>query len=316
MNYLVRRCLISLGLIYVVTTLLFMVLHIVSGDPAELLLSGGGVSPAPETVAELRDRLGLNDPLWKQYVDYIARLAHGDLGASFQDDHPVVEEVVKRLPRTLELIFAAAILALLFGLPLGALAAVYRGRLIDRAFSGLASFNLSVPVFVTGTILVLVFAQKLRWVPAGGYAPFAANPLQHMVYLMMPAFAISVGLGAVVFRMARASVLDTLERDWVRTARAKGLAPRQVIVRHVVRNALTPVVTVLGLHMGSLLGGTVLVEYVFNWPGVSSLLVRAVEQRDYPEVLGVILVVSFLFILLNLVVDLLYALLDPRVRHA
>jgi peptide/nickel transport system permease protein len=137
-----------------------------------------------------------------------------------------------------------------------------------------------------------------------------------MVFLLMPAIAISVGLAAVVFRMARAAVLDTLERDWVRTARAKGLPPRQVLIRHVVRNALTPVVTVLGLHMGSLLGGTVLTEYVFNWPGVSSLLVRAVEQRDYPEVLGVVLVVSFLFILLNLVVDLMYALLDPRVRHA
>ncbi|MBL8839710.1 MAG: ABC transporter permease [Alphaproteobacteria bacterium] len=316
MNYLIRRCLISLGLIYVVTTLLFLALHIVPGDPAELLLSGGGVAPAPETVAELRDRLGLNDPLWKQYIDHLVRLAHGDLGTSFQDDHPVVEEVVRRLPRTLELILAAAVLALAIGLPLGALAAVRRGRATDRILSGFASFNLSVPVFVTGTILVLVFAQKLRWVPAGGYTPLATDPLQHLVFLLMPAFAISVGLAAVVFRMARAAVLDTLERDWVRTARAKGLSPRRVVVRHVVRNALTPVVTVLGLHMGSLLGGTVLVEYVFNWPGVSSLLVRAVEQRDYPEVLGVVLVVSFLFILLNLVVDLLYALLDPRVRHA
>ncbi len=316
MNYLVRRCLISLALIYVVTTLLFLALHIVPGDPAELLLSGGGVAPAPETVAELRDRLGLNDPLWKQYIDHLVRLAHGDLGSSFQDDHPVVEEVVRRLPRTLELILAAALLALGIGLPLGALAAVRRGRPVDRILSGLASFNLSVPVFVTGTILILIFAQKLRWVPAGGYTPFATNPLQHLIFLLMPAFAISVGLAAVVFRMARAAVLDTLERDWVRTARAKGLSPRRVITRHVVRNALTPVVTVLGLHMGSLLGGTVLVEYVFNWPGVSSLLVRAVEQRDYPEVLGVVLVVSFLFILLNLAVDLMYALLDPRVRHA
>jgi peptide/nickel transport system permease protein len=316
MNYLVRRVLISLGLIYVVTTLLFLVLHVVPGDPAELLLSGGGVAPSPESVAELRDRLGLNDPLWKQYVAHLARLAHGDLGNSFQDDHPVNDEIARRLPRTLELIVAASILAIVLGLPLGTLAAVRRGRATDQLLSSLASFNLSVPVFVTGTILVLIFAQKLRWVPAGGYAPFAANPLQHLVFLMMPAFAISVGLAAVVFRMARAAVLDTLERDWVRTARAKGLPPRQVLIRHVVRNALTPVVTVLGLHMGSLLGGTVLVEYVFNWPGVSSLLVRAVEQRDYPEVLGVVLVVSFLFILLNLVVDLMYALLDPRVRHA
>jgi peptide/nickel transport system permease protein len=316
MNYLVRRILISLGLIYVVTTLLFLVLHVVPGDPAELLLSGGGVAPSPDSVAELRDRLGLNDSLGRQYVDYLVRLAHGDLGSSFQDEAPVVDEIARRLPRTLELILAASILAVVLGLPLGTIAAVRRGRLLDQLLSSLASFNLSVPVFVTGTVLVLIFAQKLRWVPAGGYAPLAANPLQHMVFLMMPAIAIAVGLAAVVFRMARAAVLDTLERDWVRTARAKGLPPRQVLIRHVVRNALTPVVTVLGLHMGSLLGGTVLVEYVFNWPGVSSLLVHAVEQRDYPEVLGVVLVVSFLFILLNLVVDLMYALLDPRIRHA
>jgi peptide/nickel transport system permease protein len=316
MNYLVRRVLISLGLIYVVTTLLFLVLHVVPGDPAELLLSGGGVAPSPESVAELRDRLGLNDPLWQQYIDHLARIARGDLGNSFQDEHPVVEEIARRLPRTLELIVAASLLAVLLGLPLGTLAAVRRGRFADQALSSLASFNLSVPVFVTGTILVLIFAQKLRWVPAGGYAPLAADPVQHLIFLMMPAIAIAVGLAAVIFRMARAAVLDTLERDWVRTARAKGLKPRQVLIRHVVRNALTPVVTVLGLHMGTLLGGTVLVEYVFNWPGVSSLLVRAVEQRDYPEVLGIVLVVSFLFILLNLVVDLMYALLDPRVRHA
>jgi peptide/nickel transport system permease protein len=316
MNYLVRRVLISLGLIYVVTTLLFLVLHVVPGDPAELLLSGGGVAPSPESVAELRERLGLDDPLWQQYASYLVHLAHGDLGNSFQDEAPVVDEIARRLPRTLELILAASILAVVLGLPLGTIAAVRRGRLLDQLLSSLASFNLSVPVFVSGTVLVLIFAQKLRWVPAGGYAPLAANPLQHMVFLMMPAIAIAVGLAAVVFRMARAAVLDTLERDWVRTARAKGLPPRQVLIRHVVRNALTPVVTVLGLHMGSLLGGTVLVEYVFNWPGVSSLLVHAVEQRDYPEVLGVVLVVSFLFILLNLVVDLMYALLDPRVRHA
>jgi peptide/nickel transport system permease protein len=171
-------------------------------------------------------------------------------------------------------------------------------------------------VFVTGTLLVLVFAQRLRLVPAGGYTPFERAPLQHLIFLLMPAVTIAVGLSAVVFRMARSAVLDTLEREWVRTARAKGLPRRQVLVRHVVRNALTPVVTVLGLHMGTLLGGTVLVEYVFNWPGVSSLLVRAVEQRDYPEVLGIVLVISILFVLLNLAVDIAYSLLDPRVRHA
>jgi peptide/nickel transport system permease protein len=238
-----------------------------------------------------------------------------DLGTSLTDDYPVIDEIAKRLPRTIELILAATLLAVAFGLPLGVTAALRRGAPLDRALSALASFNQSLPVFVTGTLLILVFAQQLRWVPAGGYVPFAQNPTQHLVNLLMPALTIAIGLSTIVFRMTRASVLETLDRDWVRTARAKGLPPRHVVRRHVLRNALGPVVTVIGLQMGTLLGGTVLVEYVFNWPGLSGYLVRAVEQRNYPEVQGIVLVICALFVLLNLVVDLLYAVLDPRVRH-
>lgn len=315
MTYILRRCLIAAGLVWVVATLIFLMLRIVPGDPAELLLSGGGVAPAPEAVAELRERLGLTRPLHVQYLEFMAQIARGNLGTSLLDEHAVAEEVARRLPRTLELIVAAAALALLVGLPLGVFAALTRGRAVDRALSTVASFNLSVPVFVTGTLLILVFAQTLRWVPAGGHVAFTQDPVGHVLTLMMPAIAIAVGLSTVLFRMVRTTVLDTLDRDWVRTARAKGLAPAQVLRRHVVRNSLGPVLTVLGLHLGTLLGGTVLVEYVFNWPGLSGFLVRAVEQRDYPEVQGIVLVISTLFIGLNLVVDLLYAVLDPRVRH-
>ena len=171
-----------------------------------------------------------------------------------------------------------------------------------------------MPVFVIGTLLILVFAQKLRWVPAGGYEPFLEDPLQHVVHLSMPTFTIAVGLSAIIYRMTRATVLDTLQVDWVRTARAKGLTPRAVMRRHVIRNSLGPVMTVVGLNVGTLLGSTVLIEYVFNWPGLSGFLVTAVEQRD-PAVQGVVLVISFLFILINLAVDLLYSVLDPRVSH-
>ena len=285
------------------------------GDPAELLLSGGGVAPAPAAVAELRERLGLTRPLHVQYLAFMRQLAAGDLGTSLLDDHAVVSEVARRLPRTIELILAASVLAVLVGLPLGVLAALQRGRAVDRVLAAVAAVNLSVPVFVLGTLLVLVFAQRLRWVPAGGYTELAHDPLRHLLALLMPAVTIAVGLSTVLFRMVRTTVLDTLARDWVRTAHAKGLAPGRVLRRHVVRNALGPVVTVLALHMGTLLGGTVLVEYVFNWPGLSGFLVRAVEQRDYPEVQGIVLVICVLFVLLNLVVDLLYAVLDPRVRH-
>jgi peptide/nickel transport system permease protein len=226
-----------------------------------------------------------------------------------------MEEIVRRLPRTLELVVAATILSILIGLPLGVAAALRRGGRIDQTLSTLSSFFMSVPVFVIGTLLVLLFAQKLRWVPAGGFVAFTQDPVAHMKILLMPAITIALGLSAVVFRMVRTTTLEMQSRDWVRTARAKGLPENQVIRRHVVRNALGPVLTVVGLHMGTLLGGTVLVEYVFNWPGLSGFLVRAVEQRDYPEVQGIVLVICALFVLLNLAVDLLYAVLDPRVRH-
>ena len=303
------------GLVWVVATLIFLLLRIVPGDPAEILLSSGGVAPPKAAVAALRERLGLERPLHVQYLAFLRDLARGQLGTSLVDEHAVVDEVTRRLPRTLELIAAAAVLAVLIGMPLGVLAALHRDRPIDRVLSAMASVNLSMPVFVVGTLMILVFAQTLRWMPAGGFVELRQDPGRHVLNLLMPALTIAVGLSTVIFRMLRATVLDTLERDWVRTARAKGLAPAQVLRRHVVRNALGPVLTVLGLHVGTLLGGTVLVEYVFNWPGLSGFLVRAVEQRDYPEVQGIVLVICVLFVLLNLLVDLGYAVLDPRVRH-
>lgn len=312
----VRRILVSLVLIWIVATVVFTVIHLVPGDPAELLLSSGGMAPDPAAVAELRERLGLDRPFHVQYVDFLARLVRGDLGASMIDDYPVIDEVLLRLPRTLELIAAGAVLAVLIGIPVGTRAALRRGAAFDRATSAAAGLLLAVPIFVVGTLLVLVFAQWLRWMPAGGYVPLAENPWQHLTLLAMPALAIAKGLTAVVFRMTRASVLDSLSRDFVRTARAKGLSPARILIHHVVRNAIIPVLTVLALHMGTLLGGTVLVEYVFNWPGMSTPLLKAVEARDYPMVVGIVLTISVLFVALNLVMDLVYAALDPRIRHA
>jgi peptide/nickel transport system permease protein len=315
-GYALRRLGIALALVWTVATVVFLVIHLIPGDPAELLLSQGGVAPDPAAVAELRAKLGLDRPLLAQYGTYLGRLVRGDLGSSLQDEHAVADELVRRLPRTLELIGAAGLLALLLGLPTGTAAALRAGGAVDRVLSGIAGVGLPIPVFVVGTIAILVFAQKLRWMPAGGYVPFARDPLQHLVLLAAPAGTIALGLGAVIFRMARSAVLEVLGRDYVRAAAAKGLAPARIVLHHVVRGALIPVVTVLALHLGTLLGGTVLVEFLFNWPGLSGYLVRAVEARDYPEVVGIVLVISVLLVLLNLVVDLLYAVLDPRVRHA
>lgn len=316
MTWFLRRLAISIGLVWVVATIVFLAIHLVPGDPAELLLSQGGVAPDPAAVAELRTQLGLDRPILTQYADSMTRLLRGDLGRSLQDDSSVAQEIGRRLPRTLELIAAAMLLAVAVGVPAGTLAAMRRGGIWDRIATGLFGLALSVPVFVLGTVMVFVFAQTLHWVPAGGYVGFAASPGLHLLLLAMPATAIGVGLAAVVFRMSRAAVLDVATQDYIRTARAKGVAPSRILRRHVLRNALLPVVTVIALHLGGLLGGTVLVEYVFNWPGLSGLLVGAVIARDYPEVIGVVFTISVLFVALNFVVDVLYAVLDPRVRHA
>jgi len=314
-GYALKRTLVALILVWVVATIVFSDRNLIPGDPAVLLSSSGGVLPPPEAVEALREKMGLNRPILEQYGSYLAGLLHGDLGRSFTDGYPIVEEIATRLPRTIELILAATLLALLIGMPLGTLAATHRGSWTDRLLSWMAGLQLSMPVFVIGTLLILLFAQTLRWVPAGGYTPFGEDPVRHLIHLSMPAFTIAVGLSAVIFRMVRTTVIETLERDWVRTARAKGLPRKEVLRRHVVRNALGPVVTVVGLHVGTLLGGTVLVEYVFNWPGLSGFLVNAVELRDYPAVQSIVLVISFLFIMINLVVDLLYSVLDPRIRR-
>jgi len=308
-----RRIGLSLLLIWVVASIVFLAIRLVPGDPAELLLSQGGVAPDPAAVSDLRHQLGLDLPLLDQYRHDMTALLTGDLGRSMEDDTPVAGEIMQRLPRTLELLAAACLIAIALGLPGGLAAALRPGSLFDRAAGVATAVLLAVPVFVLGTLLVLLFAQQLRWVPAGGYVPWS-SPLRHLAALAMPALTIGAGLACAVFRMSRAAVREVAVRDYVRTARAKGLAPRQVLLHHILRNALMPVVTVLALQLGSLLGGTVLVEYVFNYPGLSGLLVQAVSARDYPEVVGVILVSSVLFVGLNLLVDILYAVLDPRVR--
>jgi peptide/nickel transport system permease protein len=316
MLFLLRRIGVAVLLVWIVASIVFLAIRFVPGDPADLLLSQGGVSPDPGSVAALHEQLGLDRPIWAQYLASLHGLLTGDLGLSLQDQSPVTPEIMLRLPRTLELIGVAALFALITGLPSGLLAAIWRGRLFDRVTRFASALALAVPVFVVGTLLVLVFAQRLHWVSAGGYVGLAQDPVRHFALLSMPALTIGLGLAAIVFRMTRASVLDVSLREHVRTARAKGLAPPRILLRHVLRNALMPVVTVLALNLGSLLGGTVLVEYVFNYPGLSGLLVDAVNARDYTEVQGVVLVISILFVALNLATDLLYAALDPRVRRA
>ncbi|MBN8187243.1 ABC transporter permease [Salipiger thiooxidans] len=313
LRYIAFRSLVALFLVWVVVTIVFLLLHLIPGDPAELLLSSGNVAADPQAVAALREQMGLNAPLWQQYLDHMAGVLTGDLGASFRDGAPVIEQIALRLPRTLEVILAASLIATGIGVPLGTYAAIRADGKADAVISFFASASLSTPVFVVGSVVILIFAQELKWLPAGGFVPFSEDPVEHFKLLLMPAGTVALSLLAVITRMSRASVLEVLQRDYVRTARAKGLPRAPILRRHVVRNALIPVLTVLGLEMGTLIGGTVLVEFVFNWPGLSGYLVSAVDARDYPEVVGIVMTISVLFVFLNLVVDVVNAMLDPRI---
>ncbi|WP_160003819.1 ABC transporter permease [Rhizobium sp. 18055] len=309
-----RRMAAAAAMLLVIGTIIFSLLIIVPGDPAELLLSTGGGSATPEAIANLRANMGLDQPIMVQYATFIFNTARLDFGTSIVDNGSISSAIALRLPRTLEIIVVGAILALLLAIPAGTAAGLRAGGKFDIAASAVNALLTSVPGFVVGTLFIYFFAQLLGWLPAGGYVALAANPVEHLQMLILPSLTVGLHLATIVFRMTRASVLEMRGHDWVRTAVAKGLRRKQVVRRHILYNALGPIITVVGLQLGILLGSTVLVEFVYNWPGLSGLLVSAVEQRDYPTVRAVILTVAAIFIGINMVIDILSSLLDPRIR--
>ncbi|GAB2530290.1 ABC transporter permease [Paramicrobacterium agarici] len=315
LRFVLRRVAIGVILVWIVVTLIFLALHMVPGDPAALLLSGdSGGAPSPEALEHVRESLGLNQPLLTQYGDYLAGLVQLDLGSSFRDGSSVSAYIGSRLPNTMQLVLGAALIAAVVGVPLGALAA-RKGGVVDSIVSFLTTLGVAVPVYVVGTVFVLVFALKLNLVSAGGFIEFQVDPMGNIERAILPTVAISLSFTSVIARMTRSSVLETMGQDWVKTARSVGLSRSHVFGKHVVRNSLNPVATSFGLEIGTLIGSTVLIERVFNWPGLGTLLVDSVLQRDYPVVQGIVIVVSILFILINILVDISYALLDPRVRQ-
>jgi peptide/nickel transport system permease protein len=309
-----RRMAAAAAMLLVIGTIIFSLLIIVPGDPAELLLSTGGGSATPEAIANLRASMGLDKPVLVQYGTFIYNSVRLDFGTSILDNSSISSAIGLRLPRTLEIIVVGTILALLLAIPAGTAAGLRAGGKFDIATSAVNALLTSVPGFVVGTLFIYLFAQVLGWLPAGGYVAFAADPLQHLQMLILPSLTVGLHLATIVFRMTRASVLEMRGHDWVRTAVAKGLRRKRVVRRHILYNALGPIITVVGLQLGILLGSTVLVEFVYNWPGLSGLLVSAVEQRDYPTVRAIILTVAAIFIGINMVIDILSSLLDPRIR--
>ena len=288
-----------------VCTLVFLLIHLVPGDPVEAML---GESASPADREALRHALGLDLPVAEQYGRYLAGLLRLDLGQSFLDQRPVVEILGERLPATLQLAAASLLLALVLAVPLGVLAARRRGSALDTGAMAFSLIGISMPNFWLGPLLILVFSLWLGWTPVSG----SERPLS----LLLPAITLGTALAAILARMVRASVLEVLGEDYVRTARAKGLSEFAVMRRHALRNAWLPVLTLIGLQLGGLLGGAVITETVFAWPGVGSLLVESIQARDFPVVQGCVLLISLIYVLVNSLTDLAYAWVDPRIGRS
>ena len=313
-KFLVKRIATAIVQIFVVTTIVFFALQMMPGDPVLLMLSRDGSAVDQEAYDALEAEPGLDQPVMTQYTNWLTDLVHGDLGTSYGENRPVTEAIGDRIPRTLELAAVSLVLACIIGIPLGILSAVRRGGFLDLGLTLLSSLGNSVLVFVLGYILVLVFSLNMKLLPSSGYVPVARGLDNHIQRLILPAVALALGVAASILRMTRSSMLESLGSESVRPLRAKGLSKGKVYGKHVMRNMLIPVVTIIGLQLGSLIAGTVLCEAVFNWPGIATLLVDAINNRDYPLIQGCMLILSAIFILTNMVVDLLYGFLDPRAR--
>jgi ABC-type dipeptide/oligopeptide/nickel transport system permease component len=303
-RYILKRLLLAVPVLFGVSVVVFVAIRRIPGDPAQIM---AGQAATQEVVEEIRRSLGLDQPLPVQYLYFLRNLLRGDLGRSLFNGAPVVEELAQRFPRTVRLAFASLLVATFIGVPAGIAAATHRLSWVDTLVMVLALAGVSVPVFWLGLNLILVFSVRLGWLPAFGYETGR--------HLILPSVTLGVASAAVIARMTRSSMLEVLGQDYVRTARAKGLPERSVVYRHALRNALIPVVTILGLQLGTLLSGAVLTETVFAWPGIGRLLVEAVLARDYPVVQGTILLIATTFVVLNVAVDILYAFLDPRIRY-
>jgi peptide/nickel transport system permease protein len=314
-RYLARRIGATAGITWLVASFVFLMIHMLPGDPAIMMLSSKDEAPTLEAIATMRQKLGLDQPIHVQYARWFSKALRGDLGNSLMTDRPVTQDLAMRIPRTISLLVPSLPLSVLLGIPLGVTAALHRGTVWDPLVSALALVGVSTPTFVSGLLLVLFFAINLGWLPSSGYVPLGDGPLAFARYAILPVISLTLGPMAVIMRMTRSSVLEQIQMDYVRTAWAKGLSERVVIYKHVLRNALIPVVTVVGLSLGSLFSGSVVVEAIYNWPGLSSLLLRAVAYRDYPVVQGTILSVALGFIVANLLTDLSYGFLDPRIRY-
>ncbi|HKI99977.1 MAG TPA: nickel ABC transporter permease [bacterium] len=304
MTYLVQRVLWTVPILLGVLTLVFFLLHLIPGDPVDMML---GEQALPADRAQMHAALGLDQPLGAQYLGYLERTVRGDLGQSFRQHRPVAALIAERMPATAELMLGAMVVALGVALPLGLLAALHHGRWVDQVASVFAVLGVATPNFWLGPLLILAFAIKLDWLPV--------NEMGGLNHLVLPSITLGTAMAALLSRMMRTALVEVLGEDYIRTARAKGLREHSVILVHALRNALIPVVTVIGLQVGALLSGAIITESIFDWPGLGTLLLGGIYGRDYPLVQGCILVIALTYVFVNLATDLAYGWIDPRIRR-
>ncbi len=305
LSFLFSRLLSTLTVVFGVVTLIFLLIHIVPGDPIQAML---GETATPTDMESLRHALGLDQSLWTQWWLYMTNLLQGDLGTSLYSKEPIVDMLIERLPATLELAFAGLLVAILLAFPLGSIAALRKDSIYDNSAMMFSLLGVSIPNFWLGPMLILLFSLTLGWFPVSGR--------EGALSLVLPAITLGTALAAMLARMVRATLLEILNEDYIRTARAKGLRESAIIIHHALRNASLPIITILGLQLGTLLGGAVITEIIFAWPGIGQLTIESIERRDYPLVQACILVISLSYVLVNTFTDILYAWLDPRVRYS
>jgi peptide/nickel transport system permease protein len=303
LRYVIRRLLLAVPVLLGVATLVFSLIHLVPGDPAQAMLGDGA---APQDVAELRKSLGLDQPLLTQYVTFLRQALTGDLGTSFRTGQPVTTMIAERVPATAELAIAAMVVAIFLAIPLGVVAAVWKGTAIDYGAMTFALAGVSIPNFWLGPLLAIVFAVELGWLPVSGRGTIA--------HLVLPAVSLGLALAAILARMTRASLLDELNELYVRAARARGVSRAAAVTAHALRNSFVPLLTIIALQFGAVLTGAVITETIFAWPGIGRLLIQSIGFRDYPMVQGCILLIAVTYVSVNLLTDLMYGVLDPRIR--
>ncbi len=310
--YIIRRILATIPVMAVVGIFVFLLLHLTPGDPAAII---AGDYASPEDIKRIRAKLGLDEPIYIQFGTWVWQLMQGDLGISIFSDLPVSHLIAQRIEPTLALSIFTIIMAVLFAVPLGVLAAWRAGTLIDRLSMVIAVFGFSVPVFVIGYLLMYVFAIELKWFPVQGYVSYRDGVIPFLRSITLPSVALALLYSALIARITRASVLEVLTEDYIRTARAKGLASSVVLMRHALKNAAVPIVTIIGIGIALLIGGVVVTESVFNIPGLGRLTVDSILRRDYPIIQGIILLFAGVYVFINLLVDIAYTFLDPRIRY-